>query len=314
MSKVLIYHKLEEKDVNYLKSKFSEDSFIACTNWREMEANIEDSDILVTFRFNMEMLEKAKNVKWIQALSAGVDHYPLDEIRKRGIILTNGRGIHRIHMAEYAIGTMIMLARNFHIMMKNQYLGKWDRKIYQGEIHGATVGILGLGSIGEEIAKKAKFMGMNVVGVKSSVSDIDYVDKVYSFSEMAEVFKISDYIINLLPSTQETQKIIDKNYFDIMKKDACFISMGRGNTVNEEDMIQALESEKMRALASDVFFTEPLPEDSPLWKMGNVIITPHICGESDKYIERALPIIENNIRAFKGEGRFINVVNLDKGY
>lgn len=314
MSKILIYHKIGEKDLDYLNSKYTDCDFIACTNKAEMEKQIEDADILITFRFNMEMLEKAKKVKWIQALSAGIDNYPLDEINKRGIILTNGRGIHKIHMAEYAIAVMIMLARNIHIVLKNQYEGKWDRKINQGEINGSTLGILGLGSIGMEIAKKAKLMGMHVIGVKGSISDVEYVDKIYSPDDMAQVFKSSDYIINLLPSIQNTFKIIDKRYFDIMKEDACFINMGRGNTVNEDDMIQALKDGKIRALASDVFFTEPLPEDSPLWKMENVIITPHICGESNKYIERALPIIEKNLKAFKGEGEFINLISFNKGY
>ena len=314
MNKVLIYHKIDKKDVDYLNKKYADCNFIACTNKTEMEKQIEDTDILITFKFNMEMLERAKKVKWIQALSAGIDSYPLEEISERGIILTNGRGIHKIHMAEYAICVMIMLARNIHIMLQNKYEGKWNRKVNQGEINGATLGILGLGSIGMEIAKKAKLMGMRVIGVKGSISNVEYADKVYLPNDMTQVFKTSDYIINLLPSVQNTFKIIDKRYFDIMKKDACFISMGRGNTVNEEDMIQALKDGKIRALASDVFFTEPLPEDSPLWEMENVIITPHICGESNKYIERALPIIENNIKAYQGEGEFINLVSFEKGY
>lgn len=314
MSKVLIYHKVDEKDVDYLSNKYKNCNFIACTDKSEMEKQIVDADILITFKFDMEMLDRAKKVKWVQALSAGVDSYPLDEIKKRGIILTNGRGIHKIYMAEYAICVMIMLARNIHTMLLNKYEGKWDRKINQGEINGATLGILGLGSIGVEIAKKAKFMGMHVIGVKGSISDVEYVDKIYLPDDMAQVFKTSDYIINLLPSMQNTFKIIDKRYFDIMKEDACFINMGRGNTVNEDDMIQALKNGKIRALASDVFFTEPLPEDSPLWKMENVIITPHLCGESNKYMERALPIIENNIKAYMGEGEFVNLVSFEKGY
>ena len=160
---------------------------------------------------------------------------------------------------------MIMLARNIHTMLQNKYEGKWDRKINQGEINGSTLGILGLGSIGMEIAKKAKLMGMHVIGVKGSISDVEYVDKIYLPDDMAQVFKTSDYIINLLPSIQNTFKIIDKRYFGIMKQDACFINMGRGNTVNEDDMIQALKDGKIRALASDVFLLT-IPEDSPLWK------------------------------------------------
>lgn len=314
MNKVLIYHKIDKEYQDYLNGKYKDSNFIICTAKEEMEKHIEDAEILVTFKFDKEMLEKAKKLRWIQALSAGVEKYPLEEIKKRGIILTNGRGIHKVHMAEYAICIMIMLSRNMHIIFQNKYKSKWDRKVKQGEINGATLGILGLGSIGAEIAKKAYYMGMNVIGVKRNLTEIEYVDKIYLPEDICQVFKESDYIINLLPSLGKTYKVIDKKYFDMMKKGACFINMGRGSTVNEEDMIQALKDERIKAVASDVFFAEPLPEDSPLWELENVIITPHICGESDKYFEKALPIIENNIRAYKGEGSFQNLIDFEKGY
>lgn len=199
-------------------------------------------------------------------------------------------------------------------MFQNGFKGIWDRSIPQEEINNATVGILGLGSIGLEIAKRANFMGMKVIGVKGNLIDSKYVDEIYLPHDMAKVFEESDYIINLLPSVKETYKLIDKKYFDLMKKDACFINMGRGSTINEEDIIEALKKKRIRAFASDVFFVEPLPADSPLWKMDNVVITPHMCGESSKYIKRSLPIIENNINAYKGKGNYINLVNFEKGY
>ncbi len=314
MTKVLIYHKIDEKNLNMLKGKYTDYCFTSCTTKDEMEKLIEDTDILITFKFDKEMLEKAKKLKWIQALSAGVENYPLEEIRKKDIIITNGKGIHKIHMAEYAICVIIMLSRNMHRMIKNKNDKKWERNINQGEINGATLGILGLGSIGMEVAIKAKFMGMKTIGVKTNKSEADYVDKIYTPDNMSQVFLESDYIINLLPSVARTYKIINKKYFDLMKKEACFINMGRGSTVNEEDMINALKEGKFRALASDVFKVEPLPENSPLWEMENVIITPHICGESNKYIEKAMPIIEENIKAFEGKGDFINLIDFDKGY
>jgi len=221
-------------------------------------------------------------------------------------------------MSEYAIAAMINLARNFHMMFKNQMNHKWDKSVPQGEIYGSTLGIIGLGSIGMEIAKRAYFFGMRVLGVKSSPETfeyVDYVDKVYSMSDMDQVFKESDYVINLLPYTKETHKIINKDYFNIMKDTACFINIGRGKTVNEEDLIEALKSRKIRAMVSDVYYEEPLPEDSPLWDLDNVILTPHNCGESAKYLDRAMDIVEHNIRAFfYKEGSMINVVNLEKGY
>ena len=314
MAKVLIYHNFTKDNIDYLEGKFLDCQFIVSTDKGQMEKHIIDTDILIGFDLDNDMLAKGTKIKWVQALSAGVENFPLRAIKDRGIILTNGKGIHKIHMAEYAICIMIILARNIHVLMKNKFKAKWDKSVPQGEIYGATVGILGLGSIGMEVAKKAKLMGMKVIGVKKMVEDVEFVDKVFSTKEISEVFRESDYIISLLPSVKNTFKVINKKYFDLMKKDSCFINMGRGSTVNEDDVIDALLSGKFRAFASDVFFMEPLPKDSPLWQMDNVIITPHICGESSKYIERALDIIENNINAYKGNGNYMNLVNLDKGY
>ena len=314
MKNVLIYHRVDEKHLNYLREKYPGYNFYGCTHKEDMEKYIGETDALISFKCDKEMLSKANRLKWIQSLAAGVDIFPLDEIKKRGIILTNGRGIHKIHMSEYAIGVLIMLARNFHLMFRNQSKKDWNKKVHQGEIYNATLGIIGLGSIGSEIAKRANALGMHVIGVKGKVTPVPFVEKVYSENEMGEVFKQSDYIINLLPGTKNTMNIIDKKYFDMMKEGACFINMGRGSTVNEEDFIEALKSGKIRAAVSDVFHQEPLPESSPLWDMENLIITPHICGESDKYFDRALEIIEPNLLAFEGKGEFVNVVDLDRGY
>jgi len=314
MKKVLIYHRIEDRHVEYLKNKFPDYDFKACTKQEDMEKLIVDAEVLISFKCTEDMLKKANNLKWVQALSAGVDTFPLEEIRKRGIILTNGRGIHKIQMSEYAIAVLIMLSRNFHIFMRNQINKKWDSKIQQSEINGATLGILGLGSIGKEIAKKASFMGMRVIGVKNTSESVPYVEKVYTQEEMVEVFRQSDYIINLLPGTKDTIKIINKKYFSEMKEGACFINMGRGSTVDEEDFIDALKNGKIRIGVSDVFQEEPLPETSPFWEFENFILTPHVCGQSTKYFDKALEIIEPNLMAFEGKGEFINIVDLDKGY
>lgn len=314
MANVLIYHNIAEHHLKYLKEKFSDYSFYSCTDKEEMERKIESAEVFISFKFTEEMLKRAERLKWIQALSAGVDSFPLDAVKERGIILTNGRGIHKIPMAEYAIGVLIMLTRNFYLMYENQRNRVWDSKVHQGEINGATLGILGLGSIGSEIAKKASFLGMHVIGAKGDQAVVPYVEKVYSQEAMEEVFKQSDYIINLLPGTKNTNKIIDKKYFDLMKEGACFINMGRGSTVNDEDFAEALKNGKIRIGASDVFYKEPLPESSPLWDADNLIITPHICGQSDRYFDRALEIIEHNLAAFKGKGDYVNLVNIDKGY
>ena len=179
---------------------------------------------------------------------------------------------------------MIMLARNLKTVEKDSENKIWNNNIIQDQIFGKTVGILGLGSIGSEIAKYSKLLGMRTIGLKRNITKVDYVDKVYTEDEMGEIFSLSDYIVNVLPLTEKTHKIIDCKYFSLMKRESYYMNIGRGKTTNEEDLIKALKENKIKGAALDVFDNEPLPKDNPLWDMGNVIITPHLSGISKTYM------------------------------
>jgi phosphoglycerate dehydrogenase-like enzyme len=316
MTRILINFELQDPYFHQLQQNYPQLDWVRCTDPEKLPALLKETDILLPFlQCDRKMIDAAPQLKWIQAITAGVDFMDLDEIRRRGIVLTNGRGIHKIHMAEYALSAMINLARGFHLMFRNQLQKKWERSVPQEEIHGAFVGIIGLGAIGTEIAKKAALMGMRVIGVKRSPGPVDHVDKVYAPDDMAAVFRRSDYIINLLPYTPETEKLIDRRFFEQMKPTACFINIGRGTTVNENDLIEALRNKKIRAMVSDVYFTEPLPTESPLWDLDNVILTPHISGVSPQYTARAMEIITHNVNVFlSGQGEMINLVDMQTGY
>lgn len=317
MIKVTVYFRPPEGFVAHLHSISDKVKINVCTNCDDLESCLPDTEILITlFAWpDAELIRLAPRLKWIQALTAGVDFFPLNEIKEQDILLTCGRGIHKIYIAEYAIAAMINLARNFHLMFRNQLRSKWDRSIAQGEINDKIVGILGLGSIGQEIARKALALGMRVIGVKNTPQPLEGVDYVYGPAEMDEVFKQSDYVINLLPETITTRGLIDKKFFTLMKKSACFINLGRGSTVNQADLIDALRTKMFHALVSDVYEEEPLPEDNPLWQLENVILTPHIAGVSSKYLERALSIIRHNLKVYVSHsGVMMNVVDLARGY
>jgi phosphoglycerate dehydrogenase-like enzyme len=316
MTRVLINFELPDPYFHQLQQNYPQLDWVLCTDSEKLPSLLKETEILLTFlQCDRKMIDAAPQLKWIQAISAGVDYMDLDEIRRRGIVLTNGRGIHKIHMAEYAVAAMINLARGFHLMFLNQLQKKWERSVSQEEIHGATVGIIGLGAIGAEIAKKAAFMGMRVIGVKRTSGPVDHVEEVHAPDDMAAVFRRSDYIINLLPYTQETEMMIDQWFFDQMKPTACFINIGRGRTVNEGDLIEALRNKQIRAMVSDVYYTEPLPPESPLWDLDNVILTPHICGVSPQYMARAMQIIAHNLNVYlSGQGEMINLVDMQAGY
>ncbi|MCR4442009.1 MAG: D-2-hydroxyacid dehydrogenase [Peptococcaceae bacterium] len=301
--------------LNELAKEFPEVSFEVCTSEENLTAVLAGAEILITTPCTVEMLQAAPGLKWIQSLFAGIDSYPLKEIERRGIILTCGRSIATIHIAEYVICALIMLARNFPLFAKNQGIKKWDRSIDQDEINGTTLGILGLGAIGREVAKRAAGMGMKVVAVKRNPEETGFVDELYTPEKMSEVFKKSDYVVNLLPYTPENEKLIDRRYFELMKPTASFINVGRGKTVNEQDLIEALRTKKIKGMVSDVFYEEPLDPSSPLWEMENVFITPHVAGNSIKYLEKSLGVLRHNLRAYlRGKGELLNVVDFERGY
>jgi phosphoglycerate dehydrogenase-like enzyme len=317
MNKLAVYFNASEEFMTGLQNFSNHFEIIMCTGADELQPHLAQTEILITLfdSPDAEMIHQAPKLKWIQALTAGVDSFPLNEIKKQNILLTNGRGIHKIYIAEYAIAAMINLARNFHLMFRNQLKGQWDRSVPQNEIYGCTVGILGLGAIGQEIARKASMLGMRVIGVKNDSRPLEGVARVYGPTEMLEVFKQSDYIINLLPDTPNTRRVIDKTFFTAVKESTCFINLGRGPTVNQADLIDALQTKRLRAMVSDVYEKEPLPEDSPLWTLENVILTPHNAGVSPKYLERAMDIVRHNLPVYVADsGEMINVVDLDRGY
>ena len=317
MNKLVVYFSAPQEFIDRLSSVSDNFELFVAKNREELEPHLAQTEILITlFAWpDAETIRQACRLRWIQALTAGVDFLPLNEIAEQKIILTSGRGIHKIYIAEYAIAAMINLARNFHLAFRNQLNGKWDRSIPQDEINGHTVGILGLGSIGQEIARKASLLGMRVIGVKNDPVPLEGVQQVCGPAELNEVFKQSDYVINLLPETPQTIGLIDKSFFSLMKKSACFINLGRGSTVNQADLIEVLQTNTIRALVSDVYETEPLPEGHPLWQLDNVILTPHIAGASPKYLQRAVEIIEHNLQIYVSRtGEMRNVVDFAKGY
>ncbi len=298
-----------------LTKDFPDINFSYTSSIEEFEKEIKSADAVFTIKLKSLHLASAKNLKWIQGLMAGVDGLPIENIRNRDIILTTGRGIHKDHMIEYALSMMIIDSRNLNEFILNKKEKKWDPNFRQNQIKGKTLGILGLGSIGKELAKKASFMGMDVIGLKRTKSHVPYVKKVYTEENMDEVFSLSDYIVNLLPLTEKTEKIVNANLFKKMKPTACMMNIGRGGTVNEDDLLQALKNKVFRNYISDVFEEEPLPSSNPLWNLDNIIITPHICGSNINYMSKAYNIVKKNIEKYRNDKeKMINKYSYKRGY
>ncbi len=286
---------------------------VVCTE-SELKSELADAEIFASFGsiFPREILG-AKRLRWIHSFSAGVDRFLIPELIDSGILLTNSSGVHPIQIGEHVFGMLLAFERGIIASERNRRIGKWDRSINASEIYGRTVCIVGAGRIGERIAALAMAFGCEVTGVSRSGSPAENF-RAFPKERIADAVTDADYIINILPHTKETEGIFSGLLFGRMKKSAVYCSVGRGKTTVESDLIKALQDRTIRGACLDVFETEPLPESSPLWKMDNVLISPHVAGKTPRYMERAEKIFVGNLKAYCTGQRMPNLVDKNAGY
>lgn len=210
---------------------------------------------------------------------------------------------------------ILAFAKRLHRAVRNQTAHRWDRAGTIGdELHGKTLGILGLGAIGRALAARAAAFGMRVVGTKRTPQDVPHVERVYPPEGTDEVLRQADYVAIVLPLTAATRGLIDGRALRLMKASAVLINVGRGAIVDEPALIDALQARRIAGAGLDVFEREPLPADSPLYDMEHVIITPHVSGASPAYYDRAIPLFCDNLRRFLAGQSLANVVDPARGY
>ncbi len=266
------------------------------------------------YDFYGEIVERGDSIKWIQSLSAGVDMLPMDLIERRGIAVTNAGGIHKIQISENVFGYMLMFARGLNRLYDDQKEKKWDKSIRTFELYEKTLGIIGAGSIGSETARLGKAFGMKVIGLRKSGRNEEYYDVMYDNGGLDKLLAASDFVVSCIPLTGETRHMLGEHEFEVMKDTAYFINISRGGVVDEAALIRALREGKIRGAGLDVFEEEPLPVQSPLWDMPNVLITPHSAGSTDRYMERAMALFNDNLsRYLKGE-KLVNLIDPKRGY
>ena len=260
---------------------------------------IGDVEILLTFGGMMSnsVLEQARNLKWIQALGTGMDGIVDQPSLREDVLLTNMRGIHGPPVSEAALAMMLALTRDLPRVIRNQDRRVWDR-FMPSLLKDKTVGILGIGVIAEELAPKCQAFGMKVIGITSTVRDVAGFDEVRHRDDLEEVVGELDYLVLLVPYSAETEGIVGERILAAMKPSAYLINVSRAGVVDEAALIAALGERRLAAAALDVFTEEPLPADSVLWGLENVLITPKQGGYCDVYVDYALPIIEENMRRY----------------
>ncbi|MED1865941.1 D-2-hydroxyacid dehydrogenase [Fictibacillus nanhaiensis] len=301
-----------------LKNTFPNEEFHFYKNMKEAKAYLNQAEILLSYGEDLtdELVAESKELQWIMVISAGLDRMPFKALEKQDILITNARGIHKTPMAEYTISMMLQVSRKASLLLKNQKQHTWNRKVPITEISGKTLGILGTGAIGCEIARLAKAFNMKTIGFNRSGHSAENCDVIVDREGISTLYGESDFIVNVLPSTPHTYRFVGKNAFSLMKQNAVFINIGRGKTVDEEELITALQAEKIGHAVLDVFEKEPLKEESPLWDMKNVTVTPHLSGISPQYQERAIEIFCDNLTLYRNDKRkeMINIIPYDRGY
>ena len=265
----------------------------------KVDTYISEANILMTFGAHMadHVLEKATNLKWIQALGTGVDGIVDSPALRDGVIVTNLRGLHGASVSESVLAAMLALSRNLPRAVRSQDAGRWDR-FPVNLVKGKTVGILGVGVIATELAPRCQALGMKVIGITSSPRSVPGFDRMVSRDELLEVAGELDHLVLLIPYTSETDGIVGSAVLKRMKRSAFLINVARGGVVDQPALVEALQAGLIAGAALDVFAEEPLPDGHPLWKMPNVLITPHMAGFHAGYPDEALPIVIENVRHF----------------
>lgn len=225
--------------------------------------------------FLFHPIDKFVNLKYIQLTSAGFDRVPMDFVNSHNIEIHNARGVYSVPMAEFAVAGVLQLYKHMNIFADNQKKCLWNKERDLFELFGKTVCILGCGSVGTECAKRFKAFGCIVIGLDIVTRQDEFFDDIFLMSEIDRVLSESDIIILTLPLTESTYHLIDKDRFDLMKKSAVLINIARGAVADTDALIDALNTRQLSGAVLDVFEEEPLNANNPLWKMKNVIVTPH---------------------------------------
>lgn len=282
---------------------------------KELDNILAEAEVSYGMRIPTNLLARAPKLKWIQVTSAGVDRYLNDEFRRSPIILTNASGVHATPIGEFVVSLMLMFAKNAVTFFEAKQNKKWAR-IAGTVLNGKTVGVVGLGSIGQEVARICKAFRMRVIATRRSPTKrtARNVDLLLPPNGLPRLLEESDFVAICLPLTRETNKLIGASELKMMKPSAYIINIARGPIIDEDALIQALQAKIIAGAGLDVFATEPLPLESKLWDLPNVIISPHVSGGREDYEVGALDIFCRNLHRYVEGERLINVVNKEKGY
>ncbi len=290
-------------------------------------------EVLYGWGKTIDEAHRLPHLKWIQTYSAGVNNLLDKPVWQSPVIISSMNGIHAIPMAEHALAMMLAFRWQIPTMLNLQHQASWATerwdKFSRPELRESALGIVGYGAIGRELARQANALGMRVLATNRSglrrpatgynipgVGDPQATipDTIYPTNNLPAMLPQCDYVVVLTPLTLETRHLIDAAALESMKSSAVFINLSRGEVVDETALINTLQQGKIAGAGLDVFETEPLPADSPLWKLDNVIVSPHVSGFTPNYDDRASDVFAENLRRYLDGKTLLNQVKKERGY
>jgi phosphoglycerate dehydrogenase-like enzyme len=305
-----------------LRQDFPDLQVVNLDDYDAIDAEITDAEIAMGWSFRPEQIVAAKKLRWVHSTAAAVHTLMFPELIGSDIILTNARDVHGPVVAEHVMALIFALAKKIPQAVRMQ--GKhvwgqrdiWEAKLHAREIARATLGLIGLGTIGSEVARHASALEMRVIAARENPGKEmpAGVQHVFSSAQLEKLLVQSDFVVLCAPVTPGTRNLISAERLAQMKSDAYLINVGRGELIDERALADTLRNHNIGGAALDVFEKEPLPADSPLWDLDNLLITPHTAGLSDKMWERHYALFAENFRRYLNGKPLLGVVDKHAGY
>jgi len=304
-----------------LARDFPQAQVVQLPGYDRVPEEIADTDIFIGWSLRPEQFAEAKRLKWIHSPAAAVHQLMYPEMINSDVVITNAREIHGPVVAEHAIALVLALAKRLPQAMRYQAKRQWaqqelwDERPRPREIAGATVAVVGMGSIGREFTARAKALGMKVLAVREDPKKgTAGADTVYGSAQLDEVLPLADYVLLCAPVTPATTGMMNQARLARMKPDACLLNVSRGPLIDEPALLEALQRRTIAGAALDVFVEEPLPPESPFWTLENLFITPHTAAVTERLWDRHYALIRENLERFLQGQPLLHEVNKKGGY
>jgi phosphoglycerate dehydrogenase-like enzyme len=296
--KFLVYPALPAHEVDELRRAAPEVEIVVAQDEAAARTQITDAEAMYGV-ITPELLAAAQQLRWLQTPIAGLENYMFPALATSDLTMTNMAGIYSDQIADHALAYILMFARGMHIYLRRQLAQNWQRDVPVIHLADTTLGVVGLGGIGSEVAKRGKALGMRVLAVEAKPRPKpDYVDELWEQTQLDSLLAESDFVVLCVPHTPETVKLITRARLQQMKPTAYLINISRGVVVDLADLTEALAQGELAGAGLDVFEVEPLPADHPLWRMEQVLITPHSAFSSPHIASRRIAVVADNLRRY----------------